>query len=283
MRDDSHKFCRGIKLHGRKGKVFNCSTTVLSNKGLVNKCRIRFTKSHQEIREVFQQLKLVRENDGVPELLRFIGDNPDADRKEMEYLFPSLLKNVVPYRPPVLQDYPGVMMNLQNIVLLGTKEEANTVGARLTELLNNLFKDAQPGTVFVGLDMEWNAFDTSASVLQCLIISFPGQKVYALHLTHMGVLLPGKFPTEMKKFLEDKRIRICGSNVGVDIKRLDSLGVHTPYQLDTIVLSKLVYKDKLHHGLNYVAKQVLHVHIDKEGIRTTLDWSLFPQSVCKKW
>ena len=95
-------------------------------------------------------------------MLRFIGDNPDADRKEMEYLFPSLLKNVVPYCPPVLQDCPGVMMNLQNTVLLGTKEEANTVGACLTELLNDSFKDAQPGTVFVRLDMEWNAFDTSA-------------------------------------------------------------------------------------------------------------------------
>jgi hypothetical protein len=64
MRDDSHQFCRGIKFEGRKGKVFTCSTTVLANSGLVSNCRIRFTKSHQEIREVFQQLRLVRENDG---------------------------------------------------------------------------------------------------------------------------------------------------------------------------------------------------------------------------
>jgi hypothetical protein len=183
MRDDSHKFCRGLKVEGRNGKVFNCSTTVLANFGLVNNCRIRFTKSHQEIREVFQQLRLVQENDGVHELLRFIGDNPSADRKEMERLFPSLLKNVVPYRP-VPQNLPGASVNLNNIVLLGTKEEANTVGACLIELLDETYSDAGAGTVFVGGNMEWNAFDSSSSLSQCLIISFPRQKIYPAPNAH---------------------------------------------------------------------------------------------------
>ena len=34
MRDNSHKFCRGIKLHGQKGKVIICSMTFLQIKGL---------------------------------------------------------------------------------------------------------------------------------------------------------------------------------------------------------------------------------------------------------
>jgi hypothetical protein len=274
MRDDSHKFCRGIKVEGRKGKVFTCSTTVLANSGLVNNCRIRFTKSHQEIREVFQQLRLVRENDGVHELLRFIGDNPDADRKEMERLFPSLLNNVVPYRS-VSQDLPGASVNLNNVVLLGTKEEANTVGACLIELLDETYRDAGAGTVFVGVDMEWNAFDSSCSLSQCLIISFPGQKIYIIHLTHMGVVELGQFPTEMKTFLEDNRIRVCGSNIGGDLTRLADLGVNVRYRLDTVALSKLVYGNAQRHGLDAVAERLLQVHVDKE-MRATADWSLFP-------
>jgi hypothetical protein len=274
MRDDSHKFTRCVKLEGRKGKVLNCSTTVLSNRGLINNVRLRFTKSHAEIRQVFEQLRLVRENDGVFELLRFITDNPAADTNEMERLFPSLRKNVVPYRPTV-NNFPRASINLEDIVLLGTHEEANTIGAGLIELLDERHLNAKAGTVFVGIDMEWNAFDNTDSKSQCLIIAFPGQKIYVMHLTKMDVHDSACLPSDMKLFLEDKRIRCCGSNIGVDLARLASLGVNIQYRLDTVALSKLCYPTENKHGLDDVARRVYNVHVDK-GLRTTADWSIYP-------
>ena len=258
MRDDSHKFTRCVKLEGRKGSVLNCSTTVLSNRGLLNKVRLRFTKSYAEIREGFEQLRQVRENEGVFELLRFVTDNPTSDRKEMESLFPSLLKNVVPFDSGNNKNLPKASIRVEHIVLLGSKEESNTIGAGLVELLDEKHPNAEYGSVFVGIDMEWNVFDSSNRESQCLIIAFPHEKIYVMHLTKMGVREDNttSFPSDMKLFLEDKRIRCCGSNIGIDIARLVKLSVNVSHRLDTVSLSKLLYPNEKKHGLGDVATRL---------------------------
>jgi hypothetical protein len=275
-RDDTHKFSKAIHVHGRKGKVFMGSTTIMSGQGFCNLSRLRYTKSHSEIRPTLQQWRLVRENDGVAELLRCASDDPRAIGREMEYLYPSLKKNVVPRRQPT-PNLPRASIRNENFLLVETCEEANNVASALLDYLDRNHGAATDGTVWVGVDKEWNFHDGTTALSRVLTLSIPNNKVYIFHLSPcMGATASDKFPSLLRLLLEDKRLRAVGVNVGGDLTRLRNLGVNMHYRLELRELSKHLSPGES-AGLSALSERHLNVFVDKTC--QTDDWSIAPMMV----
>ena len=271
-KDETFKYANVIKLSGRKGKVFTASTTLLSQSGLITMNRLRYTKAHEEIRPSLEQWRDCRANAGVGDLLRVETDNPDADRREWERIFPSLLKDVTPYQPRQI-NLPTATITQDNIVIVASNAEANTVATALIQWRNDQDHQGE-AAVFAGIDAEWNQkFDGTVDITRTLQVSLPTFPVYVFHLSEMGVKEPLDFPTTLKLLLEDLWLRACGCNIGQDLARLSDLGVNMKYRLELVQLGNLV-EPNVPCGLADLAERYMGVFVDKS--HRLDDWSQFP-------
>lgn len=260
-------------MNKRRGQVFKAITNVMSNGGYSNICRLRFTLTHAEMRPVLEKWKEVRENDGNNEMLRCTSDNPPADRNEMEKIYPTLLKNVKRYREPA-KDYPRATLETSKIVLATSRQEANNIGCVLMAHINDHYEDAAAGSITVAVDTEWNAFDNTRDVTRVLQVSVPRSPcVHVFHLSAMGELSEANFPDSLKSFLEDRRLRACGVNIGIDLSRLEKLGVVLPCRLELRQLSETLDGGQS-ASLAELSKRHLGVFVDKSDRLS--DWSQNP-------
>lgn len=100
--DDSHKLCKYIGLRVDKNFVnpFTAIYSVLSDKGLVNLSRPRFTKDSSELDETLKGWQQVRTNAGQPKISVVTRDNAAAEKSVFNGHFPEMLEGIEPYVEP---------------------------------------------------------------------------------------------------------------------------------------------------------------------------------------
>jgi hypothetical protein len=178
--DDSHKFSNKIFVHtnGRCSvQPFTASFTLMNGRGTLALSRMKFTKSHDEMRPILEGLKKSRENAGAPPLKKYETDNVKADKRLFEEIFRFFTTSAA----------------VDNFILAITEE--------LDVLSGN--------KCYYGLDTEFTRHSPITSVLQ---VSFHDLPVMVLHLYVMQ-----EFPRRLKDILQSEKFIACGRQIGTDL------------------------------------------------------------------
>ena len=212
--DDTHKYANKIFVN-TAGKTrcqpFGASATVLNRNGKIAISRLKYTKSHQEMRPILESWADVRRNSGAQRLAKYSTDNVEGDQSLWSSIFPELLEGVVPYNPN--PNLPCMTIDEDGYRFFTTAQAADNY---LLSILDDI--KALPDPCYVGLDVENNRNSDITSLLQ---LSFPGLPVIVLHLYKMG-----DFPTQWKRLLQtETKLHACGRNIGYDLSRLEEIGI----------------------------------------------------------
>jgi len=217
--DDTFKFANKVFVNIRREnrvQPYNCSITIMNGQGKVAMSRLKYTKSHDEMRPLLISLREARENTGAPELQRLETDCPTADKSLYETIFPELKKGVVPYTPT--SELAALSFgNQDEYRFFNTSVGVNNyVLLKLAEFENMLSNQA---ACYYGLDGEWNQ-DSNEKGLALLQLSFQDLPVLVIHLHQLN-----SFPAQLKNILQMPRMIACSRNIGVDLARLEYHGV----------------------------------------------------------
>lgn len=119
--------------------------------------------------------------------------------------------------------------------------------------------------VFVGLDCEWNQHDGSHELTRTLQLAVLDRNAAVVDLNAMEVRYPKDFPERLKKALEMKNVVAVGSNVGIDVGRMQKLGVRINKWVNLGGMAKNLWRNIGSVGLDKLSESVFNVTIDKFG------------------
>jgi hypothetical protein len=230
--DDTFKYANKIFVNIRREnrvQPYNCSITIMNGQGKVAMSRLKYTKSHDEMRPLLRGLREARENAGAPELKRLETDCPTADKSLYETIFPELKKGVLPYTPA--SEFAALSFcNNDEYRFFNTSAGVNNyILLKLQDFERMLSNDA---TCYYGLDGEWNR-DSNEKGLALLQLSFRDLPVLVIHLHCLD-----SFPEQLKNILQLPRMIACGRNIGVDLARLEHYNVKLAQRLELSQLAK---------------------------------------------
>jgi hypothetical protein len=100
--DDTFKYANKIFVnihHENRVQPYNGAITIMNGQGKIAKSRLKYTKSHDEVRPLLRELQEAHANAGAPELKTFETYCPTGDKSVYEYFFPERKKGVIPYAP----------------------------------------------------------------------------------------------------------------------------------------------------------------------------------------
>jgi hypothetical protein len=93
--DDTFKYANKIFVNiCRENRVqpYNCSITIMNGQGKIAMSRLKYTKSHDEMRPLLEELREARANAGAPELKRLETDCPTGDKNSLVRCKKSIAK-----------------------------------------------------------------------------------------------------------------------------------------------------------------------------------------------
>jgi 3'-5' exonuclease len=267
--DHTHKYAKVIKASGRKGHVFTASYTVASLLGLVNLCRLVFTKTVYELEKIMVGYKKARLNARAPPLCRFESDNLNGDRGLwLRHFKTDLTRNVI--EPPLASVMDSSLLAYAEIdekayTVITNRAQANIWATQAYTFLDH---DTRT-TIHVGLDTENNySFDGSvdASITHVLQVCMPNYHVTVFHLAAIGATTTFTFPERLKELLEHPKLVAVGVQIGGDLARLKRLGVEVKRRIELRQLAtRHNSNQKDGTGLAALTRHYLAKNVDKSG------------------
>jgi 3'-5' exonuclease len=260
--DDTHKYSSKIFVNTTarsRAQPFSASYTLLNKSQTIACSRLKYTKSHDEMKPILQEWKAARQNAGAPKLKKFETDNVASDECMWLSLFPELRDGVVPYDPN--PNVPSLMLSDEDYRFFTTTDAVDNFVLASLDILDSL----EGQHCYYGLDLEWNRNSPRTSLLQ---VSFEGLPALVIHLHKMSV-----FPKELRAILQMEKFVACGRSIAGDINRLSELGVKVARSVELDLLAKTHNPDQ-HTGLAELAITYCNLKIDNKEWGQNADYEV---------
>jgi hypothetical protein len=260
--DDTHKYSSKVFVNTTaksRAKPFSASYTLHNKSRIIAFSRLKYTKSHDEMKPILQEWKAARQNGGAPELKKFETDNVASDERMWLSVFPELSRGVVPYDPN--PNVPSLMLSEEDYRFFTTADAVDNFVLASLDILDSL----EGHQCYYGLDLEWNRNSPRTSLLQ---VSFEGLPALVLHLYKMTV-----FPKELKAILQMNKFIACGRSIAGDLNRLSELGVKVARSVELALLAATHNPDQ-HTGLAELAITYCNLKIDNKEWGQNADYEV---------